>query len=135
MLACRMASLCISWSLQAGIMSLRTPNSSFIFERRRRSMRLWAVFRAIFLPAALVDVGCFLPFGVEVPEPFVVVGGMMGEGLARPGFIWMILRDLVGGGGREKLLFIFSTSGCFILKVRLRLEVGVLSTGEDGEAG
>ena len=41
-------------------MSLRTPNSSFIFDRRRRSMIEWAVFLAIFLPAAEVAEGCFL---------------------------------------------------------------------------
>lgn len=57
--ACRMASLCIS-PVQAGIKLFSTANSSFIFERRRRSMRLCAVFLAIFLPAALVADGCFL---------------------------------------------------------------------------
>lgn len=57
----RIASLCISWSLHAGIMSFKTANSSFIFDLRLRSMTLWAVFRAIFFPAALVELGCFLP--------------------------------------------------------------------------
>ena len=52
-------SLCMSWPAQAGIMSLSTPNSSFILERRRRSIKLCAVLRAIFLPAAVVGpVGC-----------------------------------------------------------------------------
>jgi len=51
-------SLCMSWPAHAGIMSLSTPNSSFIFERRRRSIKLCAVLRAIFLPAAVVG-----PFG------------------------------------------------------------------------
>jgi hypothetical protein len=50
---CRMASLCISWPSQAGIISFRTPNSSFILVRLRRSIRLWAVLRAIFRLAAV----------------------------------------------------------------------------------
>jgi hypothetical protein len=41
-------------------MLLRTANSSFIFDLLRRSIKLWAVFLAIFLPAALVAEGCFL---------------------------------------------------------------------------
>jgi len=41
-------------------MSLSTPNSSFIFDLRLLSIRLWAVFRAILRPAALVELGCFL---------------------------------------------------------------------------
>lgn len=36
----RIASLCISCPLQAGIISFRTPNSSFIFDRLRRSIKL-----------------------------------------------------------------------------------------------
>ena len=36
----RMASLCISWSLHAGIISFSTPNSSFILDLRLRSIRL-----------------------------------------------------------------------------------------------
>lgn len=58
--ACKMASLCISTPLHAGIMSLSTPNSSFIFDRLRLSMIECAVFLAIFLPAADVAEGCFL---------------------------------------------------------------------------
>ena len=50
----RIASLCISCPLHAGIMSLRTPNSSFIFDRRLLSIKLCAVLRAIFRPAAVV---------------------------------------------------------------------------------
>lgn len=57
-LTCKMASLCIS-PVQAGIMSFKTANSSFILDLRRRSMRLCAVFLAIFRPAALVADGCF----------------------------------------------------------------------------
>jgi hypothetical protein len=46
---------------QAGIMSFRTANSSFILLRRRLSINECAVFLAIFLPAAVVGpLGCFL---------------------------------------------------------------------------
>lgn len=38
-------------------MSFKVPNSSFIFERRRRSIKLWAVLRAILRPATLVELG------------------------------------------------------------------------------
>jgi hypothetical protein len=55
-----MASLCISWPWQAGIISFNVPNSSFILERRRRSIKLCAVLRAILRPAALVALGFFL---------------------------------------------------------------------------
>lgn len=51
-------------------MFFSTANSSFILDRRRRSMRLWAVLRAILRPAALVDEGCFLlPAAVVVLDP------------------------------------------------------------------
>ena len=90
-------------------MSFKTPNSSFIFDRRRRSMREWAVLRAIFLPATLVELGCFLLADVVVgyTTPFLSTflefgGEVEGCVLTGPGFIWMILRDLVGGGGSEK---------------------------------
>src|ERR1700691_4373455 len=59
MLAWRMASLCMSWPVQAGIMSFRTPNSSFILDRRLLSIRLWAVLRAIFRPAVVEPGACF----------------------------------------------------------------------------
>lgn len=127
-----MASLCIS-PVQAGIRPLSTANSSFILDRRRRSIRLCAVFRAIFRPAALVADGCFfLPpplllvaflFGPFTLLPlllfFVPVGGANaadggdddGAGASAVfssctrGFIWMILRDRVGGGGKAKASF------------------------------
>lgn len=59
---------------------MSTPNSSFIFDLLLRSITLCAVFRAIFLPARLVELGCFLlaallcvlAFLVEPPEPFDV---------------------------------------------------------------
>jgi len=111
-LTCKMANLCIS-PLHAGIISLSTANSSFILDRRLRSIRLCAVFLAIFLPAALVaDGGFFLgPAAAVVAGPalfeFVVAAtalvpvGAAGAGAASSrGFIWMIFRDRVGGGGR-----------------------------------
>ena len=74
-------------------------------------MTEWAVFRAIFLPAALVELGCFLPAAEEpdvsfLPAPFEAGRGVEGV-LALSvclawGFICMILRERVGGGGSEK---------------------------------
>jgi hypothetical protein len=104
-------------------MSLSTPNSSFILDRRRLSMRLWAVLRAILRPAAVVVPGaCFRLDPAEAEPPaaaalaFDAVGaGAMAVwwGFSRPlgdmmvssledwrGFIWMIFLDRVGGGGR-----------------------------------
>ena len=107
---------------------MSTANSSFILDRRRRSMRLWAVFRAIFRPAALVADGCFFVFLepavvllLDLPPPpalpllLLLVAGAGGSGAAAAvvcscccwprGFIWMILRDRVGGGGKAKASF------------------------------
>lgn len=102
-----MASLCISCPVHAGIMSFNVPNSSFILDRRRRSIRLCAVLRAILRPAALVALGCFLlEFDVggiassELCEPLTFSLVLVFEGDF--GFIWMILRVLVGGGGKSK---------------------------------
>lgn len=96
-------------------MLFRSANSSFILERRRRSMRLCAVFLAIFLPAAVVLDGRFFLF------PAGVVGMASGPEAAsegafnrrallaaleelvsswRRGLICMILCDRAGGGGR-----------------------------------
>lgn len=107
---CRMASLCISWPLQAGIMFFSVLNSSFILDRRLRSIRLCAVFLAILRPAALVALGCFF---LELAWPAVLAGVLavsfclavddaagLGELCWVLGFIWMILRVRVGGGGR-----------------------------------
>lgn len=104
-----MASLCIS-PVQAGIMLFSTANSSFILDRRRRSIRLWAVFLAAFLPAALVGPElCFrlLPeelVDVVAVEPLGPATGVTGRVSSR-GFIWMILRERVGGGGNSKASF------------------------------
>lgn len=101
-------------------MLFNTLNSSFIFDLRRRSMRLWAVFLAIFLPAALVADGCFFfdpPAGdcvaaeppvaaaFALPGPFAVLGAVMSFPSWERGFTWMIFRDRVGGGGRENWFF------------------------------
>ena len=58
----------MSWSVQAGIMAFKVPNSSFIFDPRLLSITLWAVFLAIFLPATLVELGCFFPAVAVVLE-------------------------------------------------------------------
>lgn len=121
-LTCRIASLCIS-PVHAGIIPFNTANSSFILDLRRRSMRLCAVFLAIFLPAALVADGCFffptpLPvaaacagacaeagsaaaFPPPLPDAFLGVA-LAGASSSFLGFIWMIFLDLVGGGGSSK---------------------------------
>ena len=80
-------------------------------------MRLCAVLRAILRPAALVADGCFfLDAGDAVPaeDPVavaVVLDAVFDEDVeaawstassAARGFIWMILRDRVGGGGRGR---------------------------------
>ena len=103
-LTCSIANLCISWSLQAGIISLSTPNSSFILDLRLRSIKLCAVFRAILRPAAVVLLACFfLPPAAFSAGAFASCfsGCALGGSCASFGFICMILRDLVGGGGRE----------------------------------
>lgn len=120
-------------------MSFSTPNSSFIFDLRRRSMRLWAVLRAIFFPATLVELGCFLGVVLADPPPRLPVGpaGDVPEGvLVGPGFIWMILRDLVGGGGREKSTLLVGVASCFcVLDVLRCFGPVVLATGDVGETG
>jgi len=66
-------------------------------------MRLCAVFRAIFLPATLVDEGCFFFAPAAVDFVCVFDDSSRTSLLSSPcpfGFIWMIFRDLVGGGGR-----------------------------------
>ena len=108
-----MASLCISWSVQAGIIAFKVPNSSFIFDLRLLSITLWAVFLAIFLPATLVELGCFFPAVAVTLEdaegllfaPFRLCWvGVLAECSEDWdfGFIWMMVRDLVGGGGKVK---------------------------------
>lgn len=118
-----MANLCIS-PVHAGIISLRTPNSSFILDLLLRSIKLCAVFLAILRPATLVADGCFF-FGVLVDfavaifvESLALSAVVSGCSL---GFICIIFRDRVGGGGNanvslpgtwaaEDLLRIFTTS-------------------------
>lgn len=101
-------------------MSFSVVNSSFILDRRLRSIRLWAVLRAIFRPAALVVLGCFflpLAAGADDPLPDDSFAAFPVEPPPLPpppppadlpvglccvlGFIWMILRVRVGGGGRS----------------------------------
>lgn len=82
-------------------------------------MRLCAVFLAIFLPAALVADGCFFltpaaaaavpGLGLEVDEEAEEAVFVLDAEEAAPesslGFTWMILRVLVGGGGRTNWSF------------------------------
>lgn len=132
----------MSWPRHAGIMSFKVANSSFILDLRRRSIRLCAVFRAIFRPAALVALGCFFleAAGDALLAEFLLVESLDDDlaaveaGLGEDwvlGFIWMILRVRVGGGGRSK-----SSSGLLTLACRggCGLRPGPRS-GEAGEAG
>ena len=123
-------------------MLLRTANSSFILDLLRRSIRLCAVLLAIFLPAALVADGCFLfvPTGavtvdavgdatgtldLEAALGLTLVVWLWNAASSR-GFICMILRDRVGGGGREN----WSLSGVGTAEERLRdLTVSLACTG------
>lgn len=111
-----MASLCIS-PVQAGIIPFNTANSSFILDLRRLSIRLCAVFLAIFLPAALDVADCFffppLPSvdGCPVlpPDEALAPDVAFSTSFSAPlsssscrGLIWIIFLDLVGGGGSSK---------------------------------
>lgn len=94
-------------------MSLRTPNSSFIFDRLLRSIKLCAVLRAILRPAAVDAVPtCFfllvlLVCTLAVALPMAWGDLLRGNDVASLrslsfGFICMILRERVGGGGNAK---------------------------------
>ncbi len=99
--------MCIS-PVHAGIKLFNTANSSFIFDLRRRSIRLCAVLRAIFLPAALVALGCFfLPAAADAVSVVVFLTPELlgGAGASWRGFIWIIFLDRVGGGGKAKESF------------------------------
>jgi hypothetical protein len=118
-------------------MSLRTPNSSFIFDLLRRSIKLWAVFRAIFLPATLVADGCFfLDAAVALPVVALDVSSPASVDSSAAwarGFICMILRDLVGGGGNAKASLL---GGCWAIEDRRRvLTTSLAVAGEVGEVG
>lgn len=117
-LTCKIANLCISCPVQAGIISFKVANSSFIFDLLLLSIKLCAVFLAIFLPAALVALGCFFFTPLEaamLPAPDVVVFPVLllpSLALLETvsffffcvccvfGVIWIIFLALVGGGGR-----------------------------------
>ena len=86
---------------------MSTPNSSFILLRRRRSIRLWAVLRAILRPAVVpffvlrgAVVGAVLEREAVVVAVVAASAFLADEvGILDRGFIWMILRERVGGGG------------------------------------
>jgi len=89
-------------------MLFSTPNSSFIFDLRRRSIKLCAVLRAILRPAILVADGCFFLFEVLAPDLTVgplATSSSKSRGCSR-GFICMIFRERVGGGGKVKTSFV-----------------------------
>lgn len=130
-----MASLCIS-PVHAGIMSFKTPNSSFILDLLRRSIRLWAVFLAILRPATLVAEGCFFLAGAALLAaalgPSTTTSGCSSG--CSLGFICMILRERVGGGGRAKESL---AAGFWAMDERRRILTTSLAgnAGETGEAG
>lgn len=92
-------------------MPFNVANSSFIFDLLLLSITLCAVFLAIFLPATLVELGCFLPFVFDPDVAFLFeafgpdceVGLEVSSVCCGFGFICMMVRDRVGGGGRVKL--------------------------------
>lgn len=105
-------------------MLFSTANSSFIFDLRRRSIRLCAVFLAIFRPATLVADGCFFLDEADSPVAGAAAVAVAAGFLLAPvgpfpalvdsvgfrsscvrGFIWMIFRDRVGGGGNANESF------------------------------
>jgi hypothetical protein len=134
-LTCKMANLCIS-PVQAGIISFRTPNSSFILDLLRRSIKLWAVFLAILRPATLVDEGCFFLEGGAFPEAFLGPSANVSTPSSgcSLGFIWMILRERVGGGGKAKESLL---GGFWAREERRRILTTSLAgrTGDWGETG
>jgi hypothetical protein len=133
-LTCKIANLCIS-PVQAGIISFKTPNSSFILDLRRRSIRLWAVFLAIFRPAALVEEGCFF-FGVVaagLPPVLAFWADVSIVSLVSPrGFICIIFRERVGGGGNANEPF----AAAWIVERRRSLTASLAGiAGEVGDVG
>lgn len=138
-----MASLCIeSWPVQAGTMSFKVPKTSFILNRRRRSIRLCWVLRATFLLAAVFPLGCFrlLPAVVAFPLPGAAAlelvaeaGGLVdAAGSWLPGFIWMIFLARVGGGGSAQSLSTAVSRADF---ARFLGPGAVGATGEVGDGG
>jgi hypothetical protein len=116
-------------------MSFNTPNSSFILDLRRRSIRLWAVFLAIFRPAALVEEGCFF-FGVVAagfPPVWAFCADVSIVSLVSPrGFICMIFRDRVGGGGNANEAF----AAAWVVERRRSLTASLAGiAGEIGDVG
>jgi len=119
---------------------LSTANSSFIFDLRRRSITLCAVFLAIFLPAALVELGCFLPAAFDdalvcfFPDTFgdsEWVADGSEDFCCWTGFICIIFRERVGGGGREKSGFsVAGRIGCGLGKRALLLAGAIAGAGK-----
>lgn len=122
---------------------MSTANSSFIFDLRRRSITLCAVFLAIFFPAALVELGCFLPAAFDdalvcfFPYAFgdsEWVADDSEDLCCCAGFICIIFRERVGGGGSEKSGFsVAGRIGCG-LDTRPLLFAGAIA-GEGNVSG
>lgn len=99
-----------------------------------------AVFLAIFFPAALVKLGCFLLAGMDAVEGAVFFPAVLGAGFGLCGrsksslcfafgFICMILRERVGGGGREKSAVVTVDCECRVLERFLLLPVAAIAGG------
>lgn len=86
-------------------MFFNVSNSSFIFDLLLRSMMECAVLRAILRPATLDALGVFRFGEAEAVEEVFVEGAGVPGGAEGFGCTWMILRVLVGGGGRWKSSF------------------------------
>lgn len=59
---------------------------------------------AVGVVVAVVAVGVAAPLVVAAKDAFAAAAGSGAVSSVR-GFIWMILRDLVGGGGKAKVSF------------------------------
>ena len=120
-LACNIASLCISTPWHAGIILFNTANSSFILNLLLRSINECAVFRAVLRVAAVGFVGCTACCGAVAVAattvaffrpppfvfPFVIAVAVVFDSATIAsgfGFICIIFLDLPGGGGSVTLL-------------------------------
>ena len=64
------------------------------------------------LPGELAIVLTFPPFFPEALGDGGIILPLLCEICCDPGFIWMILRDLVGGGGKENSAVVVFDGGC-----------------------
>jgi hypothetical protein len=102
-------------------------NSSFILDLRLRSIMLCAVFLAVFFLLDADALACFLLAVVAAGGAVSCssFGSIRGELALEPGVIWMMVLDLVGGGGREKAALFAALMPVFVVRLGLlRLEDG-----------